>query len=163
MATIIVEDGSVVSGANSYVSEAELSAYATDRNITLSGDYGDASELLVRSMDYMEMLEYSGDKYSRDQPLQWPRVGVVVDDYSVSRETLPPDLKKAQLALAIAIDQGYDPLANVDRTQQRIKIDVIDITYDDSAASIPYAQTFSHRVRKLIRGGFGGNNFRLSR
>ena len=36
MTTIIVEDGTVVPGANSYASEAELTTYAADRGITLT-------------------------------------------------------------------------------------------------------------------------------
>ena len=37
MASIIVEDGSLVTGANSYISEADLTTYATDRGIVITG------------------------------------------------------------------------------------------------------------------------------
>ena len=36
MATIIVEDGSGLTTSNSYVTEAEVSTWATDRGITLT-------------------------------------------------------------------------------------------------------------------------------
>lgn len=163
MATLTVEDGSVVSGANTYASESELTTYCSDRDITLTADYGDATEILIRAMDYIEMLEFSGDKYSKSQELQFPRVGVVVDGYSYVYTDLPPDLKKAQMALAVAIDQGFDPLANVDREQKKVKIGSLEIEYADGAAAIPMAQTFAHRIRKLLGAHSGGSNFAVVR
>ena len=44
MATITV-------GENSYVTETELSTYATDRGVTISGD---TSVLLIKAMDFIE-------------------------------------------------------------------------------------------------------------
>ena len=41
MATIIVEDGTIVPSANSYATVAEFTQFCSDRNITIVSTYGD--------------------------------------------------------------------------------------------------------------------------
>lgn len=96
---LVIEDGSVVTGANSYVSEATGQAYADARGIEVAV----TEQLLIKAMDYLEALrsEYQGTKVSGDQALQWPRSGVVVDEYPIDDETIPQCLKDAQCQLAI--------------------------------------------------------------
>jgi len=50
MATIIVEDGSGLTTSNSYVTEAEVSTWATDRGITLTDT---VAVLIIKGMDYL--------------------------------------------------------------------------------------------------------------
>jgi hypothetical protein len=85
MTTIVVEDGSIVASANSYVSAADLSTYATDRGITINGT---AAVLLIQAMDYLEQQDFQGYKYTDDQALQWPRGDVYIDGYYVSVSTI---------------------------------------------------------------------------
>ena len=66
MATISVETGSGSSSSNSYVSEADLSTYATDRGVTVAGT---ASVLLIKAMDYIESQPFKGAKGSDAQAL----------------------------------------------------------------------------------------------
>jgi len=51
---IVVEDGTGVSGANSFVSLADARTYAADRGVTLSEDDAALSPLLYKAMDYLE-------------------------------------------------------------------------------------------------------------
>lgn len=51
---IVVEDGTGVSGANSFVSLADARTYAADRGVTLSEDDAALSPLLHKAMDYLE-------------------------------------------------------------------------------------------------------------
>lgn len=96
---LVIEDGSVVTGANSYVTLAEALAYAEARDSSADVTEG----RLIDAMDYLESLraEYQGYKVSGGQPLQWPRVGVVVDDYPIGDDTIPQCLKDAQCQLAM--------------------------------------------------------------
>lgn len=161
--TLVQETGSGSATANSYATAAELDIYAADRNVTLSGTYGDQTEILFKAMDYLEFLPFKGVKFTRAQALQWPRNGAVVDGYLIDSDEIPVDLKEAQMALAIAIDEGYDPMANIDREQKKIKVDVIEIEYSDSAASIGIATTYSRIMSKLLIAGGGGSNFAIYR
>jgi len=106
--TIIVEDGSIVANANSYVAASALSAYACDRGISLTV----APEILInKAMDYFESHSdrFKGERVSRDQPLSWPRTGVVLESWSWSSEEIPRQVISALLALCIEINSGEDP------------------------------------------------------
>ena len=157
---IVVENGTVVSGANSYVTEAELATYAADRGVTISGT---ASVLLIQAMDYLESLNYIGIKYSEDQPLQWPRDEVYIDGYYIERTTIPNELKNGQLAAALAIDAGNNPLSTVDRATKREKVDVIEVEYMDNAPAEAVVRTINAAMRKLLASSTGGSSFKVYR
>lgn len=162
MATIVVETGAVVPGANSYVTEADLTTYAADRGVTLTGS---ADVLLIQAMDYIEAQSFIGTKYTDDQPLQWPRAGVVIDGYPINANTIPAELKKGQMATALAVDAGNDPLATIKRSVKREKVDVVEVEYMDNAAAEQINRTINAALHKLLQaGGYGsGGSFRVVR
>lgn len=158
--TIIVEDGTIVTGANSYVSEAELTAYATARGLTLSTD---TEQLLIRGMDYIEAQSYKGFKFTKTQPLQWPRAGVYVDGYLVDADEIPTELKNGQMESALAIDNGQDPLADIARTTKSETVGSLSVTYADNASSTAIVRKISSSLRKLLGSGSGGTQFNVGR
>ena len=161
MATIIIEDGTVVSGANSYVTEAELTTYAADRGITLTAA---TDVLLIKAMDYIESLSFIGTKYSKGQALQWPRSNVYIDGFYFVPTIIPPALQTGQIATALAIDSDNGPLATVGRSTKREKVDVIEVEYMDSAAAQPIVKTINAAMRKiLVSGGSGTTTFEVNR
>lgn len=97
---LTIENGTGVTGAESYASEAELVAFAAARGVTIATT--DAAALLVKAMDRLAGLPYKGDRVARDQALDWPRSGVCVDGFSYAATELPSQLKQAQLILALA-------------------------------------------------------------
>lgn len=150
---IVVEDGTVVSGANSYISEAELSTYATDRGVTISGT---ASELIYQAMDYIEAQPFKGIKGTQAQPLQWPRYGVYIDTYYVASDSIPQLLKDAVCEVCIGIDGGVNPLANEERMTISEKVDVISVTYDKNSRNYTYLKAAETKLKKLLSStGFG--------
>jgi len=161
MATIIIEDGTVVPGANSYASEAELTTYAADRGVTLTAA---TDVLLIKAMDYIESLSFIGSKGSEGQPLQWPRDQVYIDGYYVESTTIPAALKTGQIATALAIDSEDSPLANVERATKREKVDVIEVEYMDNAAAQTIVKTITAALRKLlVSGGSSTTTFAVTR
>lgn len=148
--TIVVEDGTVVSNANSYVSEATLTAFATARNITLTGN---TEKLLIQAMDYIDQLEYKGYKYLSTQSLQWPRVDVYIDGYYNNTSHIPQQLKDGLCHCAIAIDQGNDPLLDIERQTKQETVGDISVVYMDS--SYPSTQNIKiyNALRKILRNG----------
>ena len=121
MATIVV-------GTNSYVSEAELTTYATDRGITISGS---TNILLIQAMDYIESRDYRGRKFSSTQPLQFPRY-YTADAPAVAPD-VPEKIKTAEIVAALLIDSGVNLFATIGRATKREKVDVIEVEYMDSA------------------------------
>jgi len=161
MATIIIEDGTVVPGANSYASEAELTTYAADRGITLTAA---TDVLLIKAMDYIESLSFIGTKYSKSQALQWPRSNVYIDGFYFVPTIIPPALKTGQIATALAIDSENSPLATVERATKREKVDVIEVEYMDNAAAQTIVKTITAALRKLlVNAGSSTTTFAVTR
>lgn len=146
--TITVEDGTGLTNSNSYASEAELTAYATARGVTIAGT---EAILLIQAMDYIESQDFKGDKYSSTQALQWPRINVVVDSYYLDRDTLPVLLREAQMEVALSIDGGTNPMSNVGRATKMEKVDVIEVEYMDNAAESVYLMAAETKLKKLVK------------
>ena len=158
---IVVEDGTGSNPlANSYVSEAELTTYATDRGITLIGV---ASQLLLLSMDTIETRKYQGSKTSNDQPLSWPRSGVVVNGSSIDSDEIPSDLKTAQIVTALSVDAGVNPMGQIDPAVKREKVDVIEVEYQDNAASRTIDPKINAYLAPFLAFGGGMSNFQVTR
>ncbi len=147
---IVVEDGTVVTGANSYVTAAELSAYAAARSVTLVSG---AETLLIQAMDYIESLSFIGIKWTKDQPLSWPRVDVWIDGYYQDVEDIPVQLKNGQMAVALAIDAGNGPLIDLPRGVKRERVGELEVEYMDGAPSVTIARTINANLQKLLAGG----------
>lgn len=163
MATITVENGTVVAGANSYVTVAEFTQFCTDRNILISYTYGDESQLLIQAMDYFEQQPFKGIKYIETQPLQFPRSDLWIDGYLEESDQIPQLVKDAQITIAISIMQGNDPLSNVDRAVKREKVDVLEVEYMDNAASSVIIRSVGNILRKLVTSSSMGNSFSVIR
>lgn len=151
-ATIVVETGSIVSGANSYVTTTELATYADERGIDITNT---SEDLLIKSMDYLEGLNFKGYKNTRSQSLQWPRWGVYVDGYPVDSNTIPTELKEAQMQLALSIDGGYDPLGIIEPKVTKEKVDVIEIEYNWTGAKKDIDPRINNKLKKLLDSGPG--------
>lgn len=152
---IVVETGVIVDGANSYVSVLELQTYASERGITLTGD---EEELLIKAMDYIESLNFIGRKRTQDQDLQWPRDYVYIDGYCFPSDEIPKELKKAQISVAVAIDEGNGPLTVLERTTKRESVGPISVEYSDSANATSVDRNINVNLKKLISGGVSGYN-----
>jgi hypothetical protein len=151
---IVVETGSGDnSAANSYVTEAELTTYATDHGITIAGT---AATLLLNAMVSLDTSNFKGFKVSASQPLQWPRSGVIVDGFTVGSDEIPNDLKNAQIVTALAVDQGNDPSAVISQGVKSKSVDVISIEYKDGSVNRPFDPKINAYLSKLIVSGAGG-------
>ena len=163
MATIIVEDGSIVADANSYVTVGQFTQYCSDRNITIVGTYGSESELLILAMDYFEQQSFNGYKYSELQSLQFPRYDLFIDDYLIDTDVIPKLVKDAQITIAISIMAGNDPLSTVSRAVRREKVDVLEVEYMDNAAISAIIRSIGNAMRKLVTSSGMGSVIQISR
>ena len=127
--TVVVEDGTGISGADSVVSHAEADTFLTARGITLSS--GTWDPYLLQAMDVLINLRYRGTKvYPSWNDVPFPRSGVV-DPYGYSYETneIPTRFKHAQIWLAYHIQQGDSPTDVATPEVRREKVDVIEVEY----------------------------------
>lgn len=107
MPTLIVEDGTGVANANTYINLAYLESYAADRGFTIPTVQADKEKFVLRAMDYLEArrMDYQGHKTDEDQTLQWPRTDVMFDCKALGVDVIPEVLKKAQCQLVVELQQ----------------------------------------------------------
>ena len=165
---LIIEDGSIVTDANSYVTIEEYANWA-DARFGAVRDSKPALDaklcyegFILRATDYFETLSFKGSKVQSDQPLQWPRSGVVIDGFKVSSTSIPKEVKTSIFELAYAEEQQRGQLDPLERGIKSEKIDVIEVTYADNASSRCINVAVSATLKKLL-DGFGGANFSVSR
>ncbi len=107
---LVIENGSLVANANSYVSVEEARAFAAARASALVDDMGDEEieAALIRGCDYLETFrnKYQGSKVASTQELCWPRECVTVEGFPVAINEIPVLLKKAQMQLVIEDANG---------------------------------------------------------
>lgn len=157
---IIIEDGSIVSGANSYASVIDLNNYATETGVLISGD---TAELLAEAKRYVETLRFIGRKSTKDQTMQWPRYGAMIDGFHVETNEIPQSLISLQCEVALSIDAGVNPLSVVGRATKKEKVGDIEVEYSDSASQVDVNPAISALSRKLTSGSVGGISLSLSR
>lgn len=136
---LVVEDGTGVEGANSYLTVAELRAFAGDRGLTLPTD-SEVEKLLVKATDYLELKSYIGDRASDNQGLSWPRTQTT-NPYWQYTGIIPTKLKTAQSLLAVEAMNGELSQATRPNEYVQTKIDVLYIKYakdDDRSAGLRY-------------------------
>tara|TARA_Y100000310_G_scaffold344961_1_gene460802 strand:+ start:2551 stop:3063 length:513 start_codon:yes stop_codon:yes gene_type:complete len=105
---LIVEDGSGLATAQSYLSVADADTYHTahSASTTWSGaaeaDKEKALRLATQYLDALYGTRWVGSRWSLAQALDWPRSYVVLYDiYTISTSTIPQDLKDACAELAL--------------------------------------------------------------
>lgn len=124
--SIVVEDGAIITDANSYVTVAELEAYASKRLKVLPDSADEKAVLLIKAADYLETKSeaYKGSKVSALQELAWPRYPVEIEGFSIASNEIPTALKKAQLIAALLTNDGFDLMPNLQAsdivTEERI-------------------------------------------
>ena len=105
---LIIEDGSQVANANSFVTDAEYTAYATLKGFTVGATVELREIELLRSVDYIEGLEQSmqGTRASSTQGLSFPRYNISLYGYLLASDKIPKELKDAQCEAAIYANTG---------------------------------------------------------
>ena len=146
---IVVEDGTLVSGANSYITLAEFKAWADDRGITYGTD-SKISEQLYRAHDYFESLRFKGLKSDENQTMQWPRDQVLVDGYAVDSNEIPKEVKTSLFELIKIEIDGDSKLAPSEREVLSEQVDSIKITYKDNAGMKRSTPAPERALRKLV-------------
>ena len=124
--SIVVEDGSIVENANSYIGITYARQYCLQRGIELPVDDDAVVPMIIAATDFLESkaCKYAGTKTndklalipSISQELEWPRKDAFLfgdEDIAFDSHTIPSELKRAQAALVIAVSQGIVLLPNI--------------------------------------------------
>lgn len=182
--TVIVEDGTVVANANSYISVADATTYFTNRPNTdwTAASADEKAAALIKATDYMVQkyrLKWRGIRVNFDQVLDWPRAGVITEDfyspetaprptiftglaYEYPTNVVPLEVKNACCELAARSLASSDPL-NADLSRggavKREKVGTLEVEYFGNA--VPY--TVYQAIDDLLRPFFKSTGNRLQR
>lgn len=153
MAGVVVEDGTVVADANSYVDRAYVRTFATARGLgELTGldDDDTIDAAIVAAGDYLrneQRYPFRGNRTSYAQTMPYPREGAAErGGPSIPSTVVPWRCKQAQALLALKVMQGtalQPSLGNGGLAVQTKTIGPLTTTYmqpKDGAAS-PSAET----------------------
>lgn len=173
--TIIVEDGTGLANAESYVSVVDANTYhlKIGNDAWADLDMSVKEQLLRKATDYMVAqyrLQYAGYRRYSTQSLDWPRLYVpLIDSLSanvfpqyVDFDIVPVTVKNACAELAL---KAYTAILMQDLTQGviREKVDVIEVEYDkfspqqtryeqiDAMLSVFFKQQGNDMSRSLVR------------
>lgn len=106
--TLVVENGTGLANANTYIDVAYLQQYAEEMGESLPTDAEELKSLVLQAMPFIESQKYQGIKSSYEQALQWPRKYVRANGYDIPTNVVPNDIKKAQASAAVLINGGVD-------------------------------------------------------
>ena len=153
-------------GTDTYASEAELSAYAAARGITVTGSQ---SVILTLAIDFIATLEdqWQGVRTSASQPLAWPRTGVYVYGTALADDAIPQSLKDAQCRLALDADAGIALLPTVSAGSKgsviEETVDVVTVKHAEGANNTQPVFTAAMGLLKPLMKAGGGINFEVRR
>jgi hypothetical protein len=175
--SIVVEDGTGISDANSYIGVADASAYHLSRgNVSWVG-VADKETALIKATDYLTNVykgRWAGYRILITQALDWPRSDVPVLDapkalsgqafYASNAVPLAVRNACAELALrASTVDLNPDASGG---TKKKTKVGPIEVEYVESASSgivdgskfVSVSQSLSGFLSggsSSVAGGFG--------
>lgn len=154
---LVAEDGSGVSGANTYVDVTYVDSYCELMNYTTWTGAADTEtetknkeSAIYRSMQFFETLKYLGAKVDYTYPLSFPRQYIYLgtgDEFP--NDEIPEDLKKAvaEGAYIEYVTPGATFVSGGDTKRvKRKKIDVLETEYFASRESVPYP-----KLKKMIK------------
>jgi hypothetical protein len=109
MITLIVEDGTGVANANTYIDVAYMREYAEIMGIVLDSDDEKVKAQILQAMPFIEGQPYTGQRSDPAQALAWPRKLATIDCYSqIADSIIPEGIKRAQAAATALIVGGVD-------------------------------------------------------
>lgn len=136
--TIIVEDGSNVPNANSYVSLVDARGILNPLGQDLNANDTTAEQEILNAMNFIESFRerYQGFKTVIDQSLQWPRSGVVIDGNQINSDVIPQDLINGQVFAAYEFSQGnvLQPTINGRSRASAEVVNAVKVSYFDTGS-----------------------------
>lgn len=161
MIDIIIEDGSIVEGANSYVTISGVNDYVDSYGYTTTWSGTDIDDTirkqsLLKAMRYIEGLPFRGKKQTKEQPLEFPRSDIYDDDnYLFDENYIPPKLKSAVCEACILMlpnsDIDLQPIISKDDYTTAEKVSsAVAVYYDTKAGGYRTRSTIIEDLLKDI-------------
>ena len=173
---LIVEDGTMPTGANTYASISDADTYLSARgdswpvsasDIAPDPNMSSKEAALIRAADWLNGLDWKGEQVDPVWELAWPRSGVPLrKDFEgitqfISSDTVPLKVKRACIELAGMIYAGTDLFAPVEhggavRSVSESNSTTIDVIEESTSKSVTYADNApTETLYPLVSGLIG--------
>ena len=156
---LIVETGTGAATSESYISVVNADTYHAARGNTLWATIQTAEKEqgLRRATDYMQFTysgRWKGAQATSTQALDWPRVGVVVNRWSVPNMTIPVDIANACAELGFRAAFG-DLSPDVGAQVTSETVGPISVSYAVGARQSTAFKAVDNLLSKYLTGGQG--------
>ena len=140
---LIIEDGTIVANANSFVTDAEFKLYANIRNFDIPATQPDREALLILAMDYLagKELDMKGQRVNKTQELMYPREYVCIYNKELLKTDIPNILKKAQMELAAQANESNLLISGTTQNLASFKVDGVYSESYHSGGSFEHVRT----------------------
>lgn len=129
---LIVEDGTGMPDADSYISLTDAREYAAKYGYTLPTDDTEAEVALRKGAVNVDVNSIKGSKLSSEQALEFPRVNLYCNDVLAPIETQLLKAGQAQVIYADRINAGTDIRGDNDgkRVIEETVVGAVSVKYD---------------------------------
>ena len=145
---LTVEDGTIVDGANSYISAGEYQTWANARfgseRPAADASIDTVEAMILRATDYFETLDFVGEQLG---DMAWPR------SHTGFKSTLPQKVILAIYELTYAEEIGQGMNNSLARQVVSERVGPISRTYKNNARSRTHLTAVHNTLRPLLRGG----------
>lgn len=165
---LIVETGTGSAAAESYCSVAYFLSYHAARGNAAAAVLTTAAteEALRRATDYMLQTyrsRWQGYRRINGQALDWPRTGIVIDQFViVDFNIVPIEVQNACAELALKASTAT-LLADTEQQVLREKIGPLEFEYDKSSPQTKRYKSIDAMLTPYLCGSNSGVNVRLER
>lgn len=106
---LTVEDGTIISGSDTYVNQADFIAFALTIGTVVAVEQV-TDDTLVKAFYYLNSLEtqLKGSRTAKTQPNVYPRNNLVIEDFAWDNDEIPRQVILAQVLLALDLLIGID-------------------------------------------------------
>lgn len=160
MVDMVVEDGTGLSNANSYVTTTEAEDYLSVKSATAfalwDAELEQENYLMWATRLLDQRANFQGSKSVSTSALRWPRTGVRDrDGISLAYDEIPPAIKAAVIEIAFnLVSKAVDPsapAADPTGALKRVKADVVEVEYVQGSAT-PGSDYFPFGINEILSG-----------
>lgn len=154
---LVVEDGTGLSNAESYISVADAETRLGNLGDTTFAALSTAAkeQALRKATIYMEgafRSRWKGTRLLRAQALSWPRHGATVDGYNLDSDMVPTEVANACADYALKASTS-ELLADQERAVVREKVGSLETEYSEFSSQSKRYLLIDRTLAPFLRGG----------
>ncbi len=154
---LVIEDGSIVENADSYITVANARLFLSSIGLFLAVSDADAEVQLRQAFYYLEGLSFLGSPSNVGQLTKFPRSGLYRAGELLPSNEIPVEVRRAQAYYAGAIQSGINLIesSTVEAQKARTKVGQLEVSYyKDSvsgAKSMPLADKLLKPFLSMVK------------